>query len=64
MDVLEHAFMRDHEAPEKPRHLEAFLRNGDWRVVDCPLLEQRAIRPGAAAWERAVRAQEAVAAVE
>jgi Fe-Mn family superoxide dismutase len=49
MDVWEHAFMRDYQATERGRYLEAFFRNIDWPIVQLRLREPVAIRPAAAA---------------
>jgi Fe-Mn family superoxide dismutase len=43
MDVLEHAFMRDYQATERAKYIEAFFRNINWRTV-----ERRLVEPGAA----------------
>jgi Fe-Mn family superoxide dismutase len=43
MDVWEHAFMRDYQASERGKYVEAFFRNIDWRVVE-RRLEARAVR--------------------
>ena len=34
MDGWEHAFMRDYQATERAKYVEAFLRNVDWEVVE------------------------------
>lgn len=49
MDVWEHAFMRDYQATERGRYIEAFFRNIDWRVVERRLADAAALRPAAAA---------------
>jgi Fe-Mn family superoxide dismutase len=49
MDVWEHAFMRDYQATERVKYIDAFLRNVDWTVVDRRLHERGALRPAAAA---------------
>ena len=49
MDVWEHAFMRDYQATERAKYVEAFFRNIDWQAVERRLTEEPAIRPAAAA---------------
>jgi superoxide dismutase, Fe-Mn family len=49
MDVWEHAFMRDYQATEKSKYVEAFFRNIDWTVVERRIQDEAAIRPAAAA---------------
>jgi Fe-Mn family superoxide dismutase len=39
MDVWEHAFMQDYRASERPKYIEAFFRNIDWRVIERRLRE-------------------------
>jgi superoxide dismutase, Fe-Mn family len=34
MDVWEHAFVRDYQATERSKYIEAFFRNIDWRTVE------------------------------
>jgi len=34
MDVWEHAFMLDYAVKDRPKYIEAFLSNVDWRAVD------------------------------
>ncbi len=48
MDVWEHAFMRDYQATDKKKYIEAFFRNVDWTIVERRLRDQAAIRPAAA----------------
>jgi len=48
MDVWEHAFMRDYQATDKKKYIEAFFRNVDWAIVERRLRDQAAIRPAAA----------------
>ena len=48
MDVWEHAYMRDYQATDKKKYIEAFFRNVDWAIVERRLLDQAAIRPAAA----------------
>lgn len=45
MDVWEHAFLRDYQATEKARYVEAFFRNVDWATVERRLREDAALRP-------------------
>jgi superoxide dismutase, Fe-Mn family len=47
MDVWEHAFMRDYQATEKAKYVQAFFRNIDWQMVERRLEEEKAIRPAA-----------------
>jgi Fe-Mn family superoxide dismutase len=47
MDVWEHAFMRDYQATEKAKYVQAFFRNIDWQTVERRLEEDKAIRPAA-----------------
>jgi len=47
MDVWEHAFMRDYQATEKAKYVQAFFRNIDWQMVERRLEEDKAIRPAA-----------------
>ena len=44
MDVWEHAFMRDYQATERGKYIEAFFRNIDWRTVERRLVEASAVR--------------------
>jgi Fe-Mn family superoxide dismutase len=44
MDVWEHAFMRDYQASERGKYIEAFFRNIDWRVIERRLQEPSALR--------------------
>ena len=48
MDVWEHAFMRDYQATEKKKYIEAFFRNIDWAIIERRLQEDAAMRPVAA----------------
>jgi len=48
MDVWEHAFMRDYQATDKKKYIEAFFRNVDWAIVERRLRDQAAVRPAAA----------------
>lgn len=48
MDVWEHAFMRDYEATERKKYVEAFFRNIDWALVDRRLQREASVRPAAA----------------
>jgi Fe-Mn family superoxide dismutase len=34
MDVWEHAFLLDYKPADRPKYIEAFMANVDWRVVD------------------------------
>ncbi len=49
MDVWEHAFMRDYNASQRAKYVEAFFKNIDWTAVDQRLRETGAIRPASAA---------------
>jgi Fe-Mn family superoxide dismutase len=44
MDVWEHAFMRDYQASERGKYIEAFFRNIDWRMIEGRLQQTRALR--------------------
>ena len=44
MDVWEHAFMRDYQAGERSKYVEAFFRNIDWRMVESRLAGASALR--------------------
>jgi Fe-Mn family superoxide dismutase len=44
MDVWEHAFMRDYQAGERSKYIEAFFRNIDWRTVESRLAGASAVR--------------------
>ena len=44
MDVWEHAFMRDYQASERGKYIEAFFRNIDWRMIERRLQETSALR--------------------
>ena len=44
MDVWEHAFMRDYQASERGKYIEAFFRNIDWRMIEGRLQEMSALR--------------------
>jgi Fe-Mn family superoxide dismutase len=48
MDVWEHAYMRDYQATERKKYVEAFFRNIDWAQVERRLREEAAVRPAAA----------------
>jgi len=37
MDVWEHAFLLDYKPAERPKYIEAFFANVDWRTVDARL---------------------------
>lgn len=41
MDVWEHAFMLDYAVKDRPKYIEAFLSNVDWRAVDLRLSRRR-----------------------
>lgn len=43
MDVWEHAFMRDYEATERAKYIEAFHRNIDWGMIERRLQESSAL---------------------
>jgi len=42
MDVWEHAFMLDYAVKDRPKYIDAFLSNVDWRAVDARLSRQGA----------------------
>jgi len=42
--VWEHAFMRDYQASERGKYIEAFFRNIDWRMIEGRLQETSALR--------------------
>jgi Fe-Mn family superoxide dismutase len=44
MDAWEHAFMRDYQASERGKYIEAFFRNIDWRMIEGRLQETSALR--------------------
>jgi Fe-Mn family superoxide dismutase len=44
MDVWEHAFMRDYQALERGKYIEAFFRNIDWGMIEGRLQETSALR--------------------
>ncbi len=37
MDVWEHAFLLDYKPAERPKYIEAFFANVDWRVIEARL---------------------------
>jgi len=39
--------MRDYQATEKAKYVQAFFRNIDWQMVERRLEEDKAIRPAA-----------------
>ena len=41
MDVWEHAFMLDYAVKDRPKYIEAFLSNVDWRAVESRLASKR-----------------------
>jgi Fe-Mn family superoxide dismutase len=41
MDVWEHAFMLDYAVKDRPKYIDAFLSNVDWRAVDQRLSRRR-----------------------
>jgi superoxide dismutase, Fe-Mn family len=41
MDVWEHAFIHDYAAKDRPKYIEAFLSNVDWRAVESRLAGRR-----------------------
>ena len=50
MDVWEHAFIFDYKPADRPKYIEAFFANVDWRTVDARLEAPRgAVRQRAAA---------------
>ena len=47
MDVWEHAFLLDYKPAERPKYIEAFFRNVDWRAVGSRLTpHEPAAEPG------------------
>jgi len=49
MDVWEHAFLLDYKPADRPKYIEAFFSNIDWRAVEGRLAEGVNARPAAAA---------------
>ena len=47
MDVWEHAFLLDYAPADRPKYIEAFFSNIDWKVVESRLAQRKA--PSAAA---------------
>jgi Fe-Mn family superoxide dismutase len=41
MDAWEHAFILDHPAKDRPKYIEAFFSNVDWRAVESRLARKR-----------------------
>ena len=41
MDVWEHAFILDYAAKDRPKYIEAFMSNVDWRSVESRLTRRR-----------------------
>ena len=41
MDVWEHAFILDYAVKDRPKYIEAFLSNVDWRAVESRLTGRR-----------------------
>jgi Fe-Mn family superoxide dismutase len=41
MDVWEHAFILDYAAKDRPKYIEAFFSNVDWRAVESRLARKR-----------------------
>jgi Fe-Mn family superoxide dismutase len=50
MDVWEHAFILDYKPADRPKYIEAFFSNMDWKAVEGRMLQSRnqALRPNAA----------------
>ena len=42
MDVWEHAFLLDYKPAERPKYIEAFFANIDWKVVSLVTAERTA----------------------
>jgi Fe-Mn family superoxide dismutase len=47
MDVWEHAYLLDYKPAERPRYIEAFFSNIDWRAVEGRILLKEALPKGA-----------------
>jgi Fe-Mn family superoxide dismutase len=47
MDVWEHAYLLDYKPAERPRYIEAFFSNIDWRAVEGRILLKEALLIGA-----------------
>ena len=41
MDVWEHAFLLDYKPADRPKYIEAFFSNVDWRAVESRLARTR-----------------------
>jgi superoxide dismutase len=39
MDCWEHAFVPDYKATERPKYIEAWFRNVDWRACEARLIK-------------------------
>jgi hypothetical protein len=44
MDVWEHAFIHDYAAKDRPKYIEAFFSNLDWRAVESRIAKGKAAR--------------------
>jgi Fe-Mn family superoxide dismutase len=42
MDVWEHAFILDYAPKDRPKYIDAFLSNVDWRAVESRLARRHA----------------------
>jgi hypothetical protein len=61
MDVWEHAYLLDYKPAERPRYIEAFLSNIDWRAVEGRILLKEALLIGAGLkMQRSERANELI----
>lgn len=47
MDVWEHAYLLDYKPADRPKYIEAFFSNIDWRAVDGRLLSKEILLIGA-----------------
>jgi Fe-Mn family superoxide dismutase len=52
MDVWEHAFLLDYKPAERPKYIEAFFSNIDWKVADERLMANGDSSAIAASWRR------------
>jgi Fe-Mn family superoxide dismutase len=52
MDVWEHAFLLDYKPAERPKYIEAFFANIDWKAVDDRLhsRSRESTNPGASSY--------------
>jgi Fe-Mn family superoxide dismutase len=48
MDVWEHAYLLDYKPAERPKYIEAFFSNIDWRIVEKRLQKNTGVRSAGA----------------